>query len=59
MNTAFAPYPIGTPGVPWGDEERAEWLSRQPLQRSYESEVLSVTERLRPRFDAEQYGRLD
>ncbi|PFG08310.1 peptidase [Marinobacter sp. LV10MA510-1] len=59
MNIASAPYPIGTPGAPWGDEERAEWLSRQPRQRSYESEVLSVTERLRSRFDAEQYGRLD
>jgi hypothetical protein len=59
MSTATAPYPIGTPDAPWGDVERAEWLSRQPRQRSYESEVLSVTERLRPRFDVEQYGHLD
>jgi hypothetical protein len=59
MSTASVPYPIGTPDAPWGDVERAEWLSRQPRQRSYESEVLSVTERLRPRFDVEQYGRLD
>ena len=59
MNSASAPYPIGTPGAPWGDEERAEWLSRQPRQRSYESEVLSVTERLRPRFDMQQYGCLN
>lgn len=59
MNTAPESYPIGTPGTPWGDEERAEWLSRQSRLRSYESEVLSVIERLRSRFDVEQYGRLD
>jgi hypothetical protein len=59
MNTAPKFYPIGTPGMPWGDEERAEWLSQQSCQRSYESEVLSVIERLRPRFDVEEYGRLD
>lgn len=58
MNTAPAPYPIGTPGAPWGDAERAEWLFRQTRQRSYESDVLSMIERLRPRFDVEQYGHL-
>ncbi|NWN90272.1 hotdog fold thioesterase [Marinobacter adhaerens] len=59
MNAVSEAYPIGTPGTPWGDEERAEWLSRQSRQRSYETDVLSVIERLRPRFDVEQYGRLD
>jgi hypothetical protein len=59
MNTAPEFYPIGTPGTPWGNEERAEWLSRQSRQRSYESEVLSVIERLRSRFDVEEYGRLN
>lgn len=59
MSTAPAFYPIGTPGNPWGEVERAEWLSRQSRQRSYESEVLSVIERLRSRFDVEQYGHLD
>lgn len=59
MNTTPAPYPVGTPGTPWGDAERAEWLSRQPRQRSYEADVLSVIERLRPSFDVEEYGRLD
>lgn len=24
MNTASVLYPVGTPGVPWGHEERAE-----------------------------------
>lgn len=59
MNMAASPYPIGTPGVPWGDTERAEWLSRQTRQRSYESDVLSVVERLSSHFDVEEYGRLE
>ena len=58
MNPAPAFYPIGTPGTPWGDAERAEWLLRQTRHRSYESEVLSKIERLRSRFDGEEYGRL-
>ena len=56
--TAQAFYPIGTPGQPWGGPERAEWLSLQRRQRSYEADVVSVIERLRDRFDVEQYGRL-
>ena len=59
MNTAPDPYPIGMPGAPWGDEERAEWLSQQSRQRSYESEVLRVIERLKADFDVEEYGRLE
>ncbi len=35
MTSASAAYPIGTPGTPWGDAERTEWLSRQTRQRSY------------------------
>ncbi|HEV8692811.1 MAG TPA: M14 family metallocarboxypeptidase [Lysobacter sp.] len=57
--TAPAPYPIGTPGVPWAAAEVAAWLSRQTRQRSYEADVLGVIERLRSRFDVAQYGRLD
>ncbi|WP_323752524.1 M14 family metallocarboxypeptidase [Marinobacter sp.] len=59
MNLATAFYPIGKPGKPWGDEERAKWLSQQSRQRSYESEVLGVVERLRLGFDVEEYGCLD
>ncbi|MEA1081600.1 M14 family metallocarboxypeptidase [Marinobacter qingdaonensis] len=58
MTTAPTPYPIGTPGTPWGDAERVEWLSRQARQRSYEAEVLTVVERLSARFDVEEYGQL-
>lgn len=52
-------YSIGTPGQPWGDAEKALWLSRQSVKRSYETDVLSVVDRLRDRFDVSEYGRLD
>ena len=54
-----ATYPIGTPGQPWGDAERATWLSRQTRQRSYAADVLGAIDRLRERFDVVEYGRLD
>ncbi len=57
--TTHSPYPIGTPGIAWGDGERAEWLSRQTRKRSYEADVLNAIERLRSRFDVVQYGQLD
>lgn len=57
--TMQSPYPIGTPGVAWGDAEKAEWLSRQRKQRSYADDVRSKIERLRSRFDVAQYGQLD
>lgn len=51
-------YPIGTPGQPWSAAEKAAWRSRQVRHRSYNDEVVSVIERLRSRFDVEEYGRL-
>ena len=54
-----APYPIGTAGQPWGDAEREQWRSHQRVKRSYASDVLAAVERLRARFDVEQYGELD
>lgn len=57
--TSQATYPIGTPGQPWGAEERSQWLSRQTRQRSFEADVLGVIERLRSRFEVVQYGCLD
>ncbi|HEX7915069.1 M14 family metallocarboxypeptidase [Rudaea sp.] len=50
---------IGTPGQPWGEAEKAVWLSHQARKRSYETDVLSVIDRLRERFDVSEYGRLD
>jgi hypothetical protein len=57
--TASAPYPIGTPGLPWSAAEVATWLSRQTIKRSYAADVLRVVEVLRSRYDVHQYGRLD
>jgi hypothetical protein len=59
MTNASAPYPIGSPGIPWGEAERAKWLTRQVRQRSYAEEVVSKLERLRDRFEVETYGELD
>jgi hypothetical protein len=52
-------YPIGMPGVPWGEAEVAIWRSRQTIQRSYDADVVRVIEALSSRFEVEQYGRLD
>lgn len=49
---------IGSPGVPWGDAEKALWRSRQRVQRSYADDVLSVVEALRSRHEVIEYGRL-
>lgn len=54
-----APYPIGSPGSPWGEAEVTAWRSRQTRKRSYAADVLSAIERLRARFDVVQYCLLD
>lgn len=59
MIDTSASYPIGSPGVAWGDAERARWLARQTRQRSYASDVVSAIERLSARFSVVEYGRLD
>ena len=59
--TAGYVYPIGTPGVSWGADERKRWLAKtgsSPL-RLYSEHVLSKLEPLRAKFDVEQYGQLD
>ena len=56
--TNAAPYPVGMPGIPWGDAEVEAWRSRQVRKRSYEADVLSTIERLRARFDVAEYGQL-
>jgi hypothetical protein len=52
-------YPIGTAGQPWGNAEREQWRALQSRKRGYAADVLAVIERLRSRFDVEQYGELD
>jgi len=59
MTATTAFYPIGTPGQPWGAEERAQWLARQHVQRSHAVEVLARIDALRDRFEVAQYGQLD
>jgi hypothetical protein len=57
--TTTAAYPIGTPGLPWGAREVAQWLSQQSRKRSYATDVLNAIEKLRSRFDVEHYGALE
>ena len=59
MPPAPHPYPIGTTGVPWTATEVAAWRSQLTRKRSYQEDVVSAAERLRPRFDVEEYGRLE
>jgi hypothetical protein len=59
MPAASAPYPVGTPGQPWGAAEKAAWRERQRRQRSYADDVLSAIDGFRERFDVVQYGELD
>jgi hypothetical protein len=39
-------YPIGTPGKPWTDAERAMWKLGMKIQRSYKEEVLDALDML-------------
>ena len=52
-------YPIGTPGKPWNDTDKAEWFAQQTRKRSYREQVLDKIDRLRERFDVRQYGALE
>ena len=52
-------YPIGTPGQPWGDAERAEWRARQVRQRSYADDVLAAIDGLAGAWDVLDYGVID
>ncbi|QUN07170.1 M14 family metallocarboxypeptidase [Shewanella yunxiaonensis] len=51
-------YPIGTPGVPWGDSEKTQWRQSRAIQRSYQAEVLDKISALAATFDIIQYGAL-
>lgn len=52
-------YPIGTPGIPWGEAERAAWASRQQHLRSYEADVLDVIRKLDASCTVAPYGQLE
>lgn len=51
-------YPIGTPGQKWTMKEKAEWLARLTIKRSYLDEVVTKIDALKDRFDVSQYGAL-
>ena len=58
--TAGYRYPIGTPGIAWGEPERKQWLAHVGApQRLYAEHVLHKLEPLRAKFDVSQYGQLD
>lgn len=55
-----SPYPIGHPGTPWSAEDKATWLGRQRVQRSYAQEVLAPLQtRLPAQAELFEYGVLD
>lgn len=54
-----APFPIGTPGQPWGAAEKAQWRASTRVQRRYADDVLPAIDALRGAFDVVQYGTLD
>lgn len=51
--------PLGTPGVPWGDAEKAQWRARQRKQRSHADDVLTAIDALRTSWEVVPYGELD
>lgn len=51
-------YPIGTPGEPWNEDDRATWRRARTVQRSYRQEVLDRLERVPRGLVVERYGAL-
>lgn len=51
-------YPIGSPGQPWTATEKAQWLARQSIRRSYRDEVLDKLEQLPAGMSVDTYGAL-
>ncbi|MCR9243906.1 MAG: M14 family metallocarboxypeptidase [bacterium] len=52
-------YPIGIPGEPWTDADKAAWFAQQTHKRSYAEQVLAKIDSLRDRFEVTQYGALE
>lgn len=51
-------YPVGTPGVPWGTLELAQWRSRQSRLRRYDVDVVPRIDALADRYERIEYGQL-
>lgn len=51
-------YPIGTPGIPWGEAEKSAWRQAQSIRRCYQEEVVDRLQPLKPQFTLQRYGQL-
>ncbi|BAJ02843.1 conserved hypothetical protein [Shewanella violacea DSS12] len=51
-------YPIGVAGQKWGAAEKALWLTKQTIKRSYQEEVAARIAPLAEHFQVDQYGAL-
>lgn len=51
-------YPIGTPGQPWENADRAAWQALQRRQRSYRDDVVAAIQALGSDWDVVDYGTL-
>ncbi len=51
-------YPIGVPGTPWGENEKAQWFEAQQVKRSYDDEVVQKLDSLSSRYERIRYGAL-
>jgi hypothetical protein len=56
--TQEAVFPIGTPGQPWDESEKAQWLAQVTIKRSYQDEVMSKFATLSADFEQVNYGAL-
>ncbi len=56
--SADTSYSIGTPGKPWDEQEKMQWLNQQQVQRSYQQEVVAKLDDVPSDFTIEQYGAL-
>jgi len=52
-------YPIGTSGTKWNNNDKADWLTRQNIKRSYQNEVVTLINELKDALNVEQYGELN
>ena len=59
MTTLAQLQSIGTPGQPWGPEEKARWKSLQQVQRSYADQVVTRIHALAAHWEVQVYGELD
>mmetsp|Transcript_32727 Transcript_32727/g.51159 ORF Transcript_32727/g.51159 Transcript_32727/m.51159 type:complete len:330 (-) Transcript_32727:65-1054(-) len=58
----YSVFPIGTPGTPWGEEERQQFRDAQKKHRDYFNEVVSPLHRINAQThgcEVFQYGELD